>query len=90
MSGIISLRIGAITTRGAKMSREKMWAVGSALLVAVLAIWVAVLSVGLAYERGHNSGYNEGWNDGRADGIEQGWQGCIEENNLYERYYYGE
>lgn len=28
--------------------------------------------------------------DGRADGIEQGWQGCIEENNLYERYYYGE
>lgn len=57
-------------------------------LVVGLIIIVFVLSVGLAYERGHNGGYNDGWNDGRADGIEQGWQGCIEENNLYERYYY--
>lgn len=56
-------------------------------LLAVLGGLVLILSVGLAYERGHNSGYNEGWNDGRADGVEQGWQGCIEENNLYERYY---
>ncbi len=69
------------------MRREKMLAVGLALLVAVLAIWVAVLSVGLAYERGHNSGYNEGWNDGTAYAESWGWQSCIEENNLYERYY---
>lgn len=55
-------------------------------LVVGLIIIVGVLAVGLAYERGHNSGYNEGWNDGRADGVEQGWQHCIEENNLYERY----
>ena len=31
-------------------------------------------------------GFLVGYNSGRADGIEQGWQGCIEENNLYERY----
>ena len=52
------------------------------LAIIVLAIVVLVLSIGLAYERGHNTGYNEGWNDGTA----YGWQGCIEENNLYERY----
>lgn len=51
-------------------------------VIAVLLAVVFVLGVGLAYERGHNNGYNEGWNDGTA----YGWQGCIEENNLYERY----
>ena len=54
------------------------------IALAVLGGLVFILSVGLAYERGHNNGYNEGWNDGTA----YGWQGCIEENNLYERYYY--
>jgi len=57
------------------------------IIVAVLVLAVYILSVGLAYERGHNGGYNDGWNDGRADGIDEGWRGCIEENNLYERYY---
>ena len=61
------------------MSRKKMLAV----VVGGLLLAVYILSVGLAYERGHNNGYDEGWYDGRADG----WQGCIEENNLYERYY---
>lgn len=56
------------------------------IIIAVLLVAVYILSVGLAYERGHNHGYNEGWNDGRADAVEQGWRGCIEENNLYERY----
>lgn len=55
------------------------------VIVVLLAV-VFVLSVGLAYERGHNRGYNEGWNDGTA----YGWQGCIEENNLYERYEKGD
>lgn len=58
------------------------------IIVAVLLVAVYILSVGLAYERGHNGGYNDGWNDGKADGIDTGWRGCIEENNLYERYYY--
>jgi len=62
------------------MSRKRIMAV----VVGGLLLAVYILSVGLAYERGHNSGYNDGWNDGTA----YGWQGCIEENNLYERYYY--
>ena len=56
------------------------------IIIAVLLVAVYILSVGLAWERGHNHGYNEGWYDGRADAVEQGWRGCIEENNLYERY----
>jgi len=52
-------------------------------IIAMLCGLVFILSVGLAYERGYNGGYNKGWNDGTA----YGWQGCIEENNLYERYY---
>lgn len=55
-------------------------------IAVVLVIAVFVLSVGLAYERGHNAGYNEGWNDGTAYAESWGWQSCIEENNLYERY----
>ena len=51
-------------------------------MITVLLAVVLVLSVGLAYERGHNRGYDEGWNDGTA----YGWQGCIEDNNLYQRY----
>lgn len=59
-----------------------------ALLVIALSLTsvASVLSVGLAYERGHNNGYNEGWNDGAAYAESYGWQSCIEENNLYERY----
>ena len=47
-----------------------------AVVVAVLGGLVFILSVGLAWGRGYWNDYNEGW------------QGCIEENNLYERYYY--
>ena len=43
------------------------------IIIGVLAGAVLVLSVGLAYERGHNNGYNEGWNDGRADYNGMGW-----------------
>lgn len=66
------------------MSRKRIIAV----VVGGLLLAVYILSVGLAYERGHNGGYNDGWYDGKADGIDTGWRGCIEENNLYERYYY--
>lgn len=56
------------------------------ITIVVMVIAVFVLSIGLAYERGHNVGYNEGWNDGTAYAESWGWQSCIEENNLYERY----
>ena len=39
-------------------------------VISLLLAVVFVLSVGLAYERGHNNGYNEGWNDGSAFGWE--------------------
>lgn len=60
------------------------------IALTVLTVGTIILSVGLAYERGHNNGYDEGWNDGTAYAESWGWQSCIEENNLYERYYYGE
>lgn len=44
------------------------------VVIATLLAVVLVLSVGLACKREHNRGYNEGW------------QSCIEENNLYNRY----
>lgn len=53
--------------------KKLLWGAIAVLLVVVLA-----LGVRLAYQQG----YNEGWNAGTANG----WQGCIEENNLYERY----
>lgn len=62
------------------------------VIIMTLALVVLVLSVGLAYERGHNNGYDEGWNDGTAYAESwgwqscMGWQSCIEENNLYDRY----
>lgn len=56
------------------------------VMLVILGGLVLILSVGLAYERGHNSGYNDGWNDGTAYAESWGWQSCIEENNLYERY----
>lgn len=73
------------------MSRYRELKNNNAIMARValaLAVAVFMLAVALAYERGHNGGYNDGWNDGRADGVEQGWSACIEENNLYERYYY--
>lgn len=56
------------------------------IAIVMLLAGVLVLSVGLAYERGHNRGYDEGWNDGTAYAESRGWQACIEENNLYDRY----
>ena len=41
-----------------------------------------VVTIMLAKEKSYWQGYNEAYNTGRADG----WQSCIEENNLYERY----
>lgn len=51
--------------------------------IAVASIVVAsVLSIMLVRESSYNEGYNDAYNTGQADG----WQGCIEENNLNERY----
>ena len=56
------------------------------MIIGTLMTVVLLLGIGLAYKCGHNIGYDEGWNDGTAYAESWGWQGCIEENNLYNRY----
>lgn len=46
---------------------------------------IFILTTMLVQEKSYWQGYNDAYNTGQADG----WQGCIEENNLYERYVYG-
>lgn len=46
------------------------------IILRIVAVLLVILSVCLA------------WSVGYSAGNKQGWRGCIEENNLYERYYY--
>ena len=51
--------------------------------IAIIAATIAILAMlQLVHTSSYWQGYNEGYNTGTADG----WQGCIEENNLYNRY----
>lgn len=50
------------------------------LILASIALFAMVIF--LVQEKSYNAGYNDAYNTGQADG----WQGCIEENNLYGRY----
>ena len=50
------------------------------LILTSIALFAMVIF--LVQEKSYNAGYNDAYNTGQADG----WQGCIEENNLYERY----
>ena len=43
---------------------------------------IFILTTMLVQEKSYWQGYNDAYNTSRADG----WQDCIEENNLYERY----
>lgn len=56
------------------------------VIITIIALSLALAlhsqTLALAREQAYNAGYNDGYNTGRADG----WHGCIEENNLYERY----
>ena len=50
---------------------------------------LAGVAVGIAIERSYWNGYNEAYNSVQAEydrGVGDGWRGCIEENNLYDRY----
>lgn len=64
--------------------------VGALLVIAVLAVGVAVgVAVGIAIERSYWNGYDDAYNSVQAEyerGVGDGWRGCIEENNLYDRY----
>ena len=48
----------------------------------IMFVAIIILATMLVKEKSYWQGYNEAYNTGQADG----WQGCIEENNLYERY----
>ena len=68
--------------------RTSKWARVGALL-ALLVLILAVLAVGIAIERSYWNGYNDAYNSVQAEyerGVGDGWRGCIEENNLYDRY----
>jgi hypothetical protein len=49
-------------------------------MTALALLFVATLKI--TKQTAYDEGYNDAYNTGQADG----WQGCIEENNLYERY----
>lgn len=61
-----------------KMKSINVWKV----MTAVMTIAFLIAGMTLVKERAYNEGYNDAYNTGLADG----WQGCIEENNLYDRY----
>ena len=47
------------------------------------------VAVGIAIERSYWNGYDDAYNSVQAEyerGVGDGWRGCIEENNLYDRY----
>lgn len=66
-----------MTYRQLKRQQEK------AKTVAIIAATIAAITTLLLVRNAsYWQGYNEGYNTGNAEG----WQSCIEENNLYDRY----
>ena len=71
------------------MSKGTSRARVGALLALVLAVLAVGVAVGIAIERSYWNGYNEAYNSVQAEydrGVGDGWRGCIEENNLYDKY----
>lgn len=52
------------------------------IMQAVMFVVIFILTIMLVKEKSYWQGYNDAYNTGQADG----WQSCVEENNLYERY----
>lgn len=61
-----------------KIAKQKVVIAAQTILFVVIIIFATML----VKEKSYWQGYNDAYNTGQADG----WQGCIEENNLYERY----
>ena len=55
-------------------------------VIIVALVVISILVTMLVREKSYWQGYNEAYNTG----TKNGWQSCIEENNLYERYENGE
>lgn len=56
------------------------------IMQVIMFVAVTVLVTMLVREKSYWQGYNEAYDTG----VKSGWQSCIEENNLYERYEHGE
>lgn len=57
--------------------------------LALLALVAVGVAVGLMIERSYWNGYNDAYNTAQAEydrGVGDGWRGCVEENNLQDRY----
>lgn len=61
-----------------KIAKQRVMIITQAIMFVV----IIILATMLVKEKSYWQGYNDAYNTGQADG----WQGCIEENNLYERY----
>jgi hypothetical protein len=61
-----------------KISIQRVMIIMQAIMFGV----IFILTTMLVQEKSYWQGYNDAYNTGQADG----WQGCIEENNLYGRY----
>ena len=55
-------------------------------VIIVALVVISILVMMLVREKSYWQGYNEAYDTG----TKHGWQSCIEENNLYERYENGE
>lgn len=75
MKGIKQMTISNMRT---KIERQRV------IIVALVVI--SILVTILVREKSYWQGYNEAYDTG----TKNGWQSCIEENNLYERYENGE
>ena len=52
------------------------------IMQVIMFVAVTILVTMLVREKSYWQGYNEAYDTG----VKNGWQSCIEENNLYERY----
>lgn len=52
------------------------------IALVIMTIAFVVVTIMLVREKSYWQGYNEAYDTG----VKSGWQSCIEENNLYERY----
>ena len=65
-----------------EMKREMKKTDAWKIALVIMTIAFVVVTIMLAKEKSYWQGYNEAYDTG----VKSGWQSCIEENNLYERY----
>lgn len=74
-----------ISNMRTKIERQRVIIITQAIFTMVIIINAMSIFL-LVREKSYWQGYNEAYDTG----TKNGWQSCIEENNLYERYENGE